>query len=57
MSLGKPGGVQRTASITAAPERVIRRFNTWNPFERKAPNLRSTYRGAETGRDLGRGTI
>ena len=44
--------VQRSASILATPERIfplindLRRFNTWNPFEKKDPNLQGRYSGA-----------
>lgn len=65
--------VQRSASIQAPPEKIfplindLRRFNTWNPFEKKDPNLKGRYSGAESGtgaayafagnRDVGRGAI
>jgi polyketide cyclase/dehydrase/lipid transport protein len=65
--------VQRTASIQAAPEKIfphindLRRFNTWNPFEKKDPNLKGSYSGAASGagaayafegnKDVGRGRI
>jgi hypothetical protein len=47
--------VQRTASIQAPPEKIfplindLRRFNTWNPFEKKDPNLKGRYSGAPSG--------
>ena len=48
--------VQRSASIQAPPEKIfplindLRRFNTWNPFEKKDPNLKGSYAGAESGK-------
>ena len=48
--------VQRSASIKAGPDRIfplindLHRFNTWNPFERKAPNLKRSYSGPESGK-------
>ena len=47
--------VQRSASIHAAPEQIfplindLRRFNTWNPFDKKDPNLKGSYSGAASG--------
>lgn len=47
--------VQRSRSIKAPPERIfplindLRRFNTWNPFGGKDPNLKGSYSGAEAG--------
>jgi hypothetical protein len=65
--------VQRSASIKAAPDRIfplindLHRFNGWNPFERKDPNLKRSYSGAQSGKgaayaftgngEVGRGTI
>lgn len=65
--------VQRSASIQAAPDRIfplindLHRFNGWNPFERKDPNLKRSYSGAQSGKgaayafagngEVGRGTI
>jgi hypothetical protein len=65
--------VQRSASIQAPPERIfplindLRRFNTWNPFDKKDPNLKGSYSGAASGpgaayafegnKDVGRGSI
>jgi hypothetical protein len=65
--------VQRSASIQASPERIfplindLRRFNTWNPFDKKDPNLKGSYSGAASGagaayafegnREVGRGRI
>jgi hypothetical protein len=65
--------VQRSASIKAAPEKIfpliddLRRFNTWNPFEKKDPNLKGSYSGAPSGKgaayafdgnkNVGKGTI
>jgi len=65
--------VQRSASIDAAADRIyplindLHRFNTWNPFERKDPNLKRSYSGAGSGKgalyafdgngNVGKGTI
>ena len=65
--------VQRTASIQAPPEKIfplindLRRFNTWNPFDKKDPNVKGSYSGAASGagaayafegnKDVGRGSI
>ena len=48
--------VQRSASIQAPPERIfplindLRAFNTWNPFEKKDPNLKGRYSGPAGGK-------
>ena len=48
--------VQRTVRIKAPPERIfplindLRAFNTWNPYEKKDPNLKGSYSGASGGR-------
>ena len=65
--------VQRSASIKAPPERIfgeindLQRFNAWNPFNRKDPNIKGSYSGAASGpgqayafegnRDVGKGRI
>ncbi|HEY1286760.1 MAG TPA: SRPBCC family protein [Burkholderiales bacterium] len=65
--------VQRSASMKAAPDKIfplindLKSFNTWNPFNRKDPNLKGSYSGASSGagaayafegnRDVGRGRI
>jgi hypothetical protein len=65
--------IQRAASIKAPPEKIfplindLRSFNTWNPYERKDPNLKGSYSGPSSGkgaayafdgnRDVGRGSI
>jgi hypothetical protein len=65
--------VQRSASIKAAPEKVfphindLHAFNTWNPFNKKDPNIKGSYSGAASGtgaayafegnKDVGRGRI
>jgi hypothetical protein len=65
--------VQRSASIQAPPEKIfpliddLKRFNTWNPFDRKDPNVKGSYSGAASGKgaayafegnkDVGRGSI
>lgn len=47
--------VQRSTSIKAPPEKVfalindMRAFNTWNPFNKKDPAMRGTYRGPQSG--------
>ena len=59
--------------IAAATEKIfplvddLHRFNTWNPFEKKDPNLKGSYRGAPSGKgaayafdgnkNVGKGTI
>lgn len=48
--------VQRSTSIKAPPEKIyplisdLRRFNTWNPYEKKDPNLKGSYGGAASGK-------
>lgn len=65
--------VQRSASVKASPEKVfplindLQSFNTWNPFNKKDPNIRGSYSGAASGagaayafegnKDVGRGRI
>ena len=65
--------VQRSADIKAPPEKIfplindLHRFNTWNPFEKKDPNLKRSYSGAQSGKgaayafdgnkDVGAGTL
>lgn len=65
--------VQRTASIDAPPAAIhsmiddLRRFNVWNPYEKKDPDLKGTYLGPQRGpgaayafegnRDVGKGSI
>jgi hypothetical protein len=65
--------VRRSASIKAAPEQIfplindLQRFNTWNPFEKKDPNVKRSYSGPESGKgaayafdgnqDMGKGTL
>jgi uncharacterized protein YndB with AHSA1/START domain len=64
---------QRSVSIQASPDRIfplindLRRFNTWNPFDKKDPSLKGSYSGAASGagaayafegnRNVGRGTL
>lgn len=51
--------VERSASIQAPPERIfplindLRAFNSWNPFEKKDPNLKGRYSGPAGGRGAG----
>ena len=65
--------VQRSASIKAPPEKIfphindLHAFNTWNPFNKKDPNIKGSYSGAANGpgsayafegnKDVGRGRI
>ena len=65
--------VERAASIRAPADRVhaliadLHRFNTWNPYEKKDPNLKGRYRGADSGlgaaydfegnQDVGKGSL
>jgi len=65
--------VQRTTSMKAQPEKIfplindLRGFNTWNPFEKKDPNVKGTYSGATNGKgaryewdgnkDIGKGSM
>ena len=50
--------VQRSTSMKAPADRIyplindLHRFNTWNPFERKDPNLTRSYSGAERGKAI-----
>jgi hypothetical protein len=47
--------VQRSVRVQAPPERIhaliddLRRFNTWNPFAKKDPAMKGSYRGAAQG--------
>jgi len=65
--------VERTTSIHAPAAKIqpliadLRAFNTWNPYERKDPALKGSYRGAPSGpgaaydfegnKDVGKGSI
>jgi hypothetical protein len=65
--------VARTATVQAPAERLhgliadLHQFNTWNPYEKKDPQLRGEYRGPSAGpgaayhfqgnRDVGRGSL
>jgi len=65
--------VRRSATINAAPEKIfplindLHRFNSWNPFEKKDPNLKRSYSGPESGKgatyafegnsNVGKGTL
>lgn len=66
--------VQRSLRIQAVADRIhplindLRRFNTWNPYMKKDPGMRSHYRGPDAGpgaaldfegdaRTVGRGSI
>jgi len=48
--------VQRAITIKAPAEKIfplindLRRFNTWNPYEKKDPNLQGRYSGAVSGK-------
>lgn len=64
---------QRTTSIKAPPEKIfplindLNRFNTWNPYEKKDPNVKGAYSGPGAGKgaayafagnkDVGKGSI
>ena len=47
--------VQRALSIRAAPDRIfplindLHAFNTWNPFDKKDPNIKGSYSGPASG--------
>jgi len=65
--------VRRTASIKAPPERIfplindLHAFNTWNPYEKKDPDIKGSYGGTSEGKgavyafqgntDVGKGRI
>ncbi|HEY8361047.1 MAG TPA: SRPBCC family protein [Ramlibacter sp.] len=65
--------VARSATVQASAERLyplindLRQFNTWNPYEKKDPNVRGEYRGPPAGpgaayhfegnKDVGKGSI
>jgi carbon monoxide dehydrogenase subunit G len=65
--------VERTTRIKAPPEKIfplindLHRFNTWNPYEKKDPNLKGSYSGAASGKgamyvfdgnqDVGKGSV
>jgi len=65
--------VQRSASIKAPPEKIfplindLRSFKTWNPYEKKDPNMKGNYSGPSSGKgaayafdgnkDVGKGSI
>ena len=65
--------VRRTATIKAPPERIfplindLHGFNTWNPYEKKDPNINGRYSGASEGKgaayafegnkDVGKGSL
>lgn len=65
--------VERTTRIKAPPEKIfplindLRRFNTWNPYEKKDPNMKGSYSGAASGKgamyvfdgnqDVGKGSV
>lgn len=48
--------VQRSALVQAPADKVhplindLRQFNTWNPYEKKDPNIRGEYRGPAAGK-------
>lgn len=51
--------VKRSATIAASADKIhplindLHRFNTWNPYERKDPQMRGTYRGRPSGPGAG----
>lgn len=65
--------VQRSALIQAPAEKIhplindLHRFNTWNPYEKKDPAIKGSYRGPASGpgagydfegnKDVGKGSI
>ncbi len=65
--------VERVTSIRAPAAKIhpliddLHRFNSWNPYEKKDPNLKGSYRGAPSGpgagydfegnKDVGKGSI
>lgn len=65
--------VQRSAVVNASADKVhglindLRQFNTWNPYEKKDPQVKGAYRGPRAGpgaaydfhgnKDVGRGSI
>lgn len=65
--------VERSASIRAPVDRIyplindLRRFNTWNPYASKDPDMRTVYNGPESGtgasfdfdgnKDVGKGSV
>ncbi|MDF0668479.1 MAG: SRPBCC family protein [Nitrospira sp.] len=48
--------VQRTASINSPADKIfpllndMRSFNTWNPYEKKDPNMKGAYSGPRSGK-------
>jgi hypothetical protein len=48
--------VRRSTSITASADKIfplindLRAFNTWNPFDKKDPNIKGTYSGPSSGK-------
>lgn len=52
----KTFGVQRSISIQAGAKRIyplmidLRRFNSWNPYAKKAPDMKTAYHGPASGR-------
>jgi hypothetical protein len=48
--------VARSATIKAPPEKIfplihdLHKFNTWNPYEKKDPDIKGTYRGPASGK-------
>ena len=51
--------VQRSTSIRAPAQAIhpligdLQRFNTWNPYNRKDPNMKGSYRGPSSGPGAG----
>ncbi|MET0333406.1 MAG: SRPBCC family protein [Rhizobacter sp.] len=64
---------ERSVTIAASPEKIrplindMRQFNTWNPYNKKDPAMKTTYRGPQAGPgaaydfegngEVGKGTI
>jgi hypothetical protein len=51
--------IQRSMSIKASADTIfpmindLRAFNTWNPFDKKDPNIKGTYTGPQRGKGAG----
>jgi len=47
--------LQRSIAVNAPPDKIhalindLRQFNTWNPYEKKDPQIKGNYRGPATG--------
>jgi Polyketide cyclase / dehydrase and lipid transport len=51
--------VARSISVKASPEKIfpliddLHRFNTWNPYEKKDPDIKGRYSGPDSGKGAG----